>query len=375
MGDLTASVDWDGLTGSGKLSKEAIDASGIFDLVRGFVDFQSVLANITGSKVGNDTCYGSESDAKLRRLAAALDQDLDQDRVGDAASSDEGIVSTITGPETAPASATFPNVCPVCPGCPPCPASTRANPAKVCKNSGTSNPGSWGLITCNDNVDMSAVKVKGVGGDASWPPNQKRGWSAATMRGPTDKVFKPHCTDSFDGQGLFGGPKRARSYGDWIAGYYHELNQTEYSNIVWSNGQLDRKSLASPRIPLCWTAMFKPRTESVVRILVRSRAPSPSPVLVVPRPPFPFFVAWSGGGHYSTPGGITGPAVQNLTSDGSSIALPIALAAHHLDLYFPTPGDPASVVQARSIEEAMIRRWCNEHNANHGANHGAIADA
>jgi hypothetical protein len=30
------------------------------------------------------------------------------------------------------------------------------------------------LITCNDNVNMSAVKVKGVGGDAFWPPNIER---------------------------------------------------------------------------------------------------------------------------------------------------------------------------------------------------------
>ena len=66
---------------------------------------------------------------------------------------------------------------------------------------------------------------------------------------------------------------------------------------------------------------------------------------------------WSGGGHYAFPGGIAGPAVQNLTEDGSTIALPIANGGHHLDLMFPTEGDPESVIFARKKEEEMIRRW------------------
>jgi hypothetical protein len=69
---------------------------------------------------------------------------------------------------------------------------------------------------------------------------------------------------------------------------------------------------------------------------------------------------WSGGGHYG-PGGITGPLVQNLTADGSSIALPIALGGHHLDLMFPTAGDPESVINARKVEEQMIRQWSQQH--------------
>ena len=70
---------------------------------------------------------------------------------------------------------------------------------------------------------------------------------------------------------------------------------------------------------------------------------------------------WSGGGHYAFPGGIAGPPVQNLTADGSTIALPIANGGHHLDLMFPTPGGPASVVFARQKEEEMIRRWAQGH--------------
>ena len=149
-----------------------------------------------------------------------------------------------------------------------------------------------------------------------------------------------------------------------------ELNQTAHSNIVWSNGALD---------------------------------------------------PWSGGGHYSTEAGVTGPAVQvtfqfsalsgvqlctrstqrqlcahhrmmefgglqlhavwilptirycncrlncdlvavqKLNADGSSIALAIQLAGHHLDLYFPTAGDPQTVKDARKVEADMIKQWCQTH--------------
>ena len=36
-------------------------------------------------------------------------------------------------------------------------------------------------------------------------------------------------------------------------------------------------------------------------------------------------------------------------------------AGHHLDLFFPTDGDPETVVAARKTEAMMIRRWCQKH--------------
>ena len=142
-----------------------------------------------------------------------------------------------------------------------------------------------------------------------WPPNIERGWSAANIKGD-DHTLPASCTKGLSAGGLFGGPTQVTSWGDWISSYYHEMNQTKYSNIVWSNGALD---------------------------------------------------PWSGGGHYSYPGGVVGPPVQNLTADGSSVALPIPLGGHHVDLMFPTPEDPPCVVYARQVEEAMIRRWASEH--------------
>jgi len=297
MGAFKVAVDWDKISGTGKdLTKEEIDASKIFDLVRGWVDFNGVLVNITGSAAKG--CYGAEDDEMLRKLSAS---------VGKSGSSQRAPAVQSTSVQ---ADAPQPNACPPCPGCPPCPVSTRdeLEGAHVCESN--ANPKSWSLITCTDNVDMSAVKVQGVGDDAMWPPSQPRGWSAATIKGAHDEVISPECTGSFAAQTLYGGPRKAHSWGDWIAAYYGEVNQTEYSNIVWSNGALD---------------------------------------------------PWSGGGHYENSKGVAGAAIQKLNADNSSIALAIPLAGHHLDLYFPTAGDPETVKAARKTEEFMIRKWCQKH--------------
>lgn len=316
MGAFKLDVDWATIHGNGaNLTKEDIDASKVFELVRGYVDFNGVLANITGQHVGNNACYGDNNDGAVQqRLAAHF-----ASRLGKAAAT--ATVSAKGAGAVTSAKSTS-NVCPLCPECAPCPASTRnsgdnAHP-RVC-NSTSKPPESWGLITCNDMVDMSAVKVKGVGGDAFWPPSvngkpESRNWSAVTIKGPVDRMIHPSCTASYDASNLFGGPQQAHSWGDWIADYYHEANQSAHTNIVWSNGALD---------------------------------------------------PWSGGGHYRDPAaGVMGAALQNLTADGSSIALAIQLGGHHLDLYFPTPGDPPTVKYARKVEQAMIKEWCRKHYLN-----------
>ena len=50
---------------------------------------------------------------------------------------------------------------------------------------------------------------------------------------------KPSCTAAYQEQGLYGGPQQAWSWGDWLAAYYSEANQSAFTNIVWSNGALD----------------------------------------------------------------------------------------------------------------------------------------
>ena len=225
---------------SGKaLTKEQVDASGIAALVRGYVDFNGVLINITGAH----QCYGTEADQLLRRLATALPgtaaaPSAVPSAVPSAAGAGAGAGSSSSHPSAASAASSVAppgpggtggaagggrgprrwraeaplkkgspaaappapppaeeeepelEACPPCDHCPPCPVSTRSmhsTAPRACTAGGAPPPRSWGLITCNDNVDMSAVKVKGVGGDAFWPPGGDvvihRNWSAASVKG------------------------------------------------------------------------------------------------------------------------------------------------------------------------------------------------
>jgi len=69
---------------------------------------------------------------------------------------------------------------------------------------------------------------------------------------------------------------------------------------------------------------------------------------------------------YPPNGGIDGPAVQNISADGSQIALLIADGAHHLDLFFRNDtSDPPSVRFARKVEETLIKRWMAEWQESH----------
>jgi Serine carboxypeptidase S28 len=52
---------------------------------------------------------------------------------------------------------------------------------------------------------------------------------------------------------------------------------------------------------------------------------------------------------------------SNVTADGSGIALYIEGGAHHLDLRTPTDLDPPTLIQARAIEMANIKKWIAEY--------------
>ena len=69
---------------------------------------------------------------------------------------------------------------------------------------------------------------------------------------------------------------------------------------------------------------------------------------------------WSGQGVYPPGGGPDGPMVQNISADGSQIALILDLGAHHLDLMFSDPADPPDVTQARLFELGVIEGWIDD---------------
>jgi hypothetical protein len=52
--------------------------------------------------------------------------------------------------------------------------------------------------------------------------------------------------------------------------------------------------------------------------------------------------------------------IQNVTDDGSVIALLIPFGGHHTDLMYSSPQDPVCVTEARQIEKRYISRWIEE---------------
>ena len=179
---------------------------------------------------------------------------------------------------------------------------------------GLSKTFSWRAVTCNEDLQLYNLDVTGLGHDPWWPP------SVSPRHTPTTaEIVGPHrmregCGASESAVGLKGAPKLADPWSGWLTAYYHGADLSKASNIVWSNGLLD---------------------------------------------------PWSGGGVYPPGGGIDGPMVQNITADGSQIALLLDLGAHHLDLFFSDPADPPCAVQAREIEAKMIERWAQEWRAKH----------
>ena len=147
MGAFKLNVDWENITGNGAdLTKDQIDASKIFELVRGYVDFNGVLANITGKYVGNHSCYGGDEDedtdagvvkvlqqsyhARFESKVAAVDVEH-----GSASSAIVVDGTKMSGGGGSSSSSSQhrsdADPCPPCDSCPQCPASTRDSGANA----------------------------------------------------------------------------------------------------------------------------------------------------------------------------------------------------------------------------------------------------
>eukprot|EP01064_Diplonema_japonicum_P016782 TRINITY_DN24809_c0_g1_i1.p1 TRINITY_DN24809_c0_g1~~TRINITY_DN24809_c0_g1_i1.p1 ORF type:complete len:625 (+),score=168.79 TRINITY_DN24809_c0_g1_i1:46-1920(+) len=280
MGDLKVNVNW-GTTTSNimELTEQQILDSHVLGLVTAMTDAAGVWHNLTGSV----SCYtGDQSEQAEEKEEPVFVETVESDTC---------------------------ESCPPCEGCPECPLCNR-NKNKACTfNKPVTDPMfAWDPICCNEDLYLSCTYVQGVGRDIFWPPNEPKGYTLETVIGP--HKLTTGCQNQFAPQGLFGTPTYKDNWSNWVTSYYHSVNVSQYTNIVWSNGALD---------------------------------------------------PWSGGGVYPKGGGALGPMVQNITADGSSVALVIDLGAHHLDLFFATPNDPPSAIQVRKIEEQMIRKWSQQH--------------
>jgi len=204
--------------------------------------------------------------------------------------------------------ASCPERCPPCPDCPPCPTAYCEDGPSTCSYTHElSKTFSWSGVVYNEDLYLHNNNVQGVGRDMFWPPSVQRNYTVEDIVGPHTMSTGP--ASYMDQQGLYGAPTLSDRWSGWREAYYGSSNITGHRNIVWSNGALD---------------------------------------------------PWSGAGVYPAGGGPEGPMVQNISEDGSQIALVIDLGAHHVDLFFSDPNDSPVITEARALEERFIVQWCQE---------------
>jgi len=170
--------------------------------------------------------------------------------------------------------------------------------------------GSWEPLCCNENWNLVNTLSQGLGRDLYWPPSVPTRSEAnlESLLGPRGH-YNEGCSSTFAEKGLFGVPAKQDPWSQWPSVLYGLKDSVaQSSNIVFSNGLLDPWSSAG---------------------VFAKNGPEPG----------------------------SGATVQNITVDGSVIALILDLGAHHLDLFFSDPNDPQCATEARAIEEAHIQHW------------------
>ena len=305
---LSVHVDWDTATPIGwdasELTEATVRASGALDLMSALAGAVGVWYNVTGDKSCYRLDYAADSPAERRSplLRAAA-----------------GIRQHSPGVTAAATTVESPTECASCPpcgsvgGCPPCPVASCV-PGTCQYKGAVSKTFSWNLVTCNEDLTLYNLDVHGIGHDLWWPPSVTPRHQPTVPEVVGPRHMEGGCGPLYAKRGLPGGPLHKDPWSGWLTAYYHGPNLTTVRNIVWSNGLLD---------------------------------------------------PWSGGGVYPPRGGIDGPPLQNISSDGSQVALLIDLGAHHLDLFFADEADPPSARYARKIEAAMIEQWAEEWRAAH----------
>ncbi|CAD7929674.1 unnamed protein product [Amoebophrya sp. A25] len=185
---------------------------------------------------------------------------------------------------------------------------------------------SWGPTVCNDQMFLVNYASQGYGRDFYWPPSGPRNLSE--LYGPlksiiaeTSQTNASSCSMEYGAQGLFGLNARDDPYGQELSSYYGDMTPAadDYtaagaSNIVFSNGLLDPWVGGGVDVPQSLAASQKYHG----RLIYPARGSSVSHSLIV--------------------------------------AL-VTLGAHHLDLMFPSEGDPMEVKLVRWVEKRLIQKW------------------
>jgi len=164
----------------------------------------------------------------------------------------------------------------------------------------------WGALCCNEGINLVSTSARGLGRDLFWPPSLARNW---TLRDVVHGSMS-YC-ESYKKQGFAGLPEQPDEWGRWLDVAYGGKRIEAYSNIFFSNGDLDP-----------WTAAGVP-------------APGPTADLV---------------------------------------AALIHQGGHHLDLFFSTEVDPESVRHVREMELTSIAKWIEARKGRDGKAFTAEAD-
>jgi len=191
----------------------------------------------------------------------------------------------------------------------------------------------WTSLVCNENLNLIMTYARGIGGDRDffWPPSHGRHdqnyFDTVSNRTEVEELFDSLCSDP---NGIFGYPDKTSvdPYSTFLDELYGGLRIGYHSNIIFSNGLLDPWSAAG--------------------VYGKTNAAEPKEgekcMLEIDKESF----------YYDC------DMLQNVTNNGSVLALILDLGAHHLDLMFSNKEDPKCARDARKIEEHYILKWINE---------------
>ncbi len=165
----------------------------------------------------------------------------------------------------------------------------------------------WGAIVCNEGMNLVQAVARGMGRDIYWPPSHPRGIEegAAYEQTVLEAQGLSDCS-RYSAQGLYGvtsDPKFVDPLGRWAYAQYQgrDVATAGATKIIFSNGRYDPWSAAGVNQDL---------TESLVSVVLDN-------------------------------------------------------GAHHSDLMFESPEDPASIKDARRREKDIIMSWLAEHDTAH----------
>ena len=280
-GKVVVHVDWNTSSITTKNGVSGlIESTSVQKLLRGVSDGISIWYNVTGDKTCYDLDGGDQSDSGSSSESGTTTNSTAEsiaERRGDQFDGDIEVV--VRGGEEDAGDA----------GDGVCTAATIPG----------GNAAGWGVLCCNENLNLVNTLVSGVGNDMFWPPSvASRLWNRTKqiIDSGNDEMS---CYNEYASMGLFGVPKTSDPFATWENVYYGGLDgPQESSNIVFSNGLLDP-----------WTAA-----------------------------------------------GVT----KNVSD--SVISVLLDLGGHHLDLFFSTKDDPPCAINARKIEKMNVMKWIQEHN-------------